>query len=401
MSIGPPLTFREAKLSPWWPQYKGAMDVEYGGLTENRTYDVVKRISMPRGTNLIRGKWIFSDKRGEDGKVIKFKARWLACGYSQVLGVDFKETFAGVVVAKSFRIMLVILNEDAQNEMEHWDVKMAFTVAPLEETLYMVEPEGYERVPKGENVCLLKRSLYGLKQSARTWQLLLETYFLQNGFSRSKADACFFFRVIFSKGEKSFCLVSTHVDDIFVLFNKTGKIFRDELFKKILTDIKIENLGPISWALKTLILRDRLSGKIKISQELFTREFLAKEAELPRLFPGIKSPATNPNFPENFLPCDRLDKIDESLKGNFQKDIGSFWWLAQISRPDIFYATHRCAKLVNSPCPRLGQRIQKIKDYLSLTPTLGVVFSRHLDAPPPYPAMSMRISLLRILTPLG
>ena len=56
MSIVPPLTFREAKLSPWWPQYKGAMDVEYGGLTENRTYDVVKRNSMPRGTNLIRGK---------------------------------------------------------------------------------------------------------------------------------------------------------------------------------------------------------------------------------------------------------------------------------------------------------------------------------------------------------
>ena len=66
------------------------MDVEYGGLTENRTYDVVKRISMPRGTNLIRGKWIFSDKRGEDGKIIKFKARWVACGYSQVPGVDFK-----------------------------------------------------------------------------------------------------------------------------------------------------------------------------------------------------------------------------------------------------------------------------------------------------------------------
>ena len=197
MSIGPPPTFREAKLSPWWPQYKGAMDVEYGGLTENRTYDVVKRISMPRGTNLIRGKWIFSDKRGEDGKIIKFKARWVACGYSQVPGVDFKETFAGVVVAKSFRIMLVILNEDAQNEMEHWDVKMAFTVAPLEETLYMVEPEGYERVLKGENVCLLKRSLYGLKQSARNWQLLLETYFLQNGFSRSKADACFFFLCCF------------------------------------------------------------------------------------------------------------------------------------------------------------------------------------------------------------
>ena len=60
--------------------------------------------------------------------------------------------------------------------MEHWNVKMAFTVAPLEEILYMVEPDGYERLPKGEHVCLLRRSLYGLKQIARNWQLLLETY---------------------------------------------------------------------------------------------------------------------------------------------------------------------------------------------------------------------------------
>ena len=48
----------------------------------------------------------------------------------------------------------------------------------------------------------------------------------------------------------------------------------------------------------------RVVFPIVLSQELFTREFLAKEAELPRLFPGIKSPATNPNFPENFLPCE-------------------------------------------------------------------------------------------------
>ena len=85
-----------------------------------------------------------------------------------------------------------------------------------------------------------------------------------------------------------------------------------------MTDIKIENLGPVSWAPKNFDPARQGVRKKKISQEQFTREFLAKEAELPRLFPWIKSPATNPNFPENFVPCDRLDKIDESLKGNFQ-----------------------------------------------------------------------------------
>ena len=75
------------------------------------------------------------------------------------------------MVAKSFRIMLSILNEDPENEMEHWDVKMAFTQAKLDETLFMIEPENFETGKNGSNVCLLLKSLYGFKQSARNWSL--------------------------------------------------------------------------------------------------------------------------------------------------------------------------------------------------------------------------------------
>ena len=357
MSIGPPETLREARLSPWWAQYKAAMDVEMDGHKENSTWEVVDRGKMPRGTNLIRGKWVFDDKRGEDGKILKFKARWVACGYSQKPGVDYKETFAGVVVAKTFRIMLAILNEDPGNEMEHWDVKMAFTVAPIEEKLFMVEPAGYAKAAEGSNVCILKKSLYGLKQSARNWKILLENYFLKTGFTCSRADPCFWFKISPKNG---FCLISTHVDDIFILYDKKGKIFCEVLRKKIFSEIKVENLGPISWALKTAILRDRENGILKISQEQFTGDFLAKDPKILK-----KSSVTSPNFSEVFSPCEVLDKVDESLKLDFQKDIGSFWWLAQISRPDIFYAVHRCAKLINKPTLRLGQRIKKIKDYLS------------------------------------
>ena len=52
-------------------------------------------------------------------------------GFTQKHGIDYDETFAGVVVVKTFRLLLSVLNEDPENEMEH--VKMAFTQAPLEE----------------------------------------------------------------------------------------------------------------------------------------------------------------------------------------------------------------------------------------------------------------------------
>ena len=78
---------------------------------------------------------IFDDKRGEDGKVIRFKARFVVMGFTQKTGIDYDQTFAGVVVTQTFRVMLCILNEIPNNLMEHWDIKMAFTLAPVDEKL--------------------------------------------------------------------------------------------------------------------------------------------------------------------------------------------------------------------------------------------------------------------------
>ena len=69
-----------------------------------------------------------------------------------------------------------------------------------------------------------------------------------------------------------------------------------------------------------------------------------------------------------------------NLKKGYRSDIGSFWWLAQISRPDIFFPVHQCAKLVNVPTRNLGVRIQQIKNYLLETASLGIVFQRNKNA---------------------
>ena len=173
LEIPPPKTLKEARLSPWWPQYEEAAQKEYDGHLKNGTWTLVPISSIPPGKNILRGKWVFDDKRNEAGQILKFKARFVVMGFTQKPGIDYHETFAGVVVAKSFRIMLSILNEDPTYEMDHWDVRMAFTQAPVDEELYMHQPEGFEKAEKIRSVCKLEKSLYGLKQSARNWQLLL------------------------------------------------------------------------------------------------------------------------------------------------------------------------------------------------------------------------------------
>ena len=373
ISISPPKTLREAKMSPWWPQYKCASQIEYDGHIQSGTWVLVPKTSVPWGKNILRGKWVFDDKRGEDGRILKYKARFVAMGFTQTLGVDYNETFAGVMVAKSFRIMLVILNEDPTFEMEHWDIRMAFTQAFVEEELYMYQPEGFEIDP-AEKVCRLVKSLYGLKQSARNWQILLSEIFKEAEFFSLFADPCVFF---LRKGD-AWCMCSTHVDDIFCLFNIPGKILRDRLFKKISSYVEIENLGAVSWALKTLVLRDRKAGIIKISQEQYTEEFLQKTAEKnSKNIVRVKSVGKNTPFFSPAAADDSFNRSDENLKKGFQSDIGAFWWLAQISRPDIFYPVHLCAKLVNKPTKNLGFRIQQIKKYLSETVSVGIIFQRH------------------------
>lgn len=165
---------------------------------------------------------------------------------------------------------------------------------------------------------------------------------------------------------------------IFCLFNKNGKSIRDTLFENISSQVEIENLGPISWALKTSILRDRKNGIIKISQEAFIENLLKKhniELKKPQLIP------THENL---FLPqplSEDENLVDENLKKNFQSIIGALWWLTSISGPDIYYAVHRVSKMQNRPNKILKKCLEKILQYLASTKTIGIVYQKHIDAP--------------------
>jgi hypothetical protein len=56
--------------------------------------------------NVIGTKWIFKNKHGEDGEIVRNKARLVAQGYSQVERLDFRENFAPVAHLEAIRILL-------------------------------------------------------------------------------------------------------------------------------------------------------------------------------------------------------------------------------------------------------------------------------------------------------
>ena len=112
-------------------------------------------VDPPDGVKSIGCKWIYKRKRGVDGKVETLKA-WLvvAKGYTQKEAFDYEETFSLVAMIKSIRILLYIV---AYINYEIWqmDVKTAFLNGCLEETIHMVQPEGFIAKGQEKKVCKL------------------------------------------------------------------------------------------------------------------------------------------------------------------------------------------------------------------------------------------------------
>ena len=76
-------------------------------------------------------------------------------------------------------------------------------------------------------------------------------------------DECIF---IFKEGQ-GMCIIGTHIDNIFQLYDKKGKKIRVRMLKKLQQDIEVDNRGAITYALDTCIERNVERGTLRISQE--------------------------------------------------------------------------------------------------------------------------------------
>ena len=105
-----------------------------------------------------------------DGNVHIYKARLVAKDFRQVQGADYDETFSPVAMLKSVRIILAIA---AYFDYEIWqmDVKTAFLNRNLTEDVYMMQPEGFVDPANAGMICNLCKSVYGLKQASRNWNI--------------------------------------------------------------------------------------------------------------------------------------------------------------------------------------------------------------------------------------
>ena len=154
---------------------------EYDNLIEMGTW---KLVSMPHDKKPIKCRWRYVIKA--DGR---FKERLVAKGFTQVQGIDYKETFSPVSRYESIQYILVhaaLLDW----EIEAMDVKTAFLYGELKDEIYMEQPEGFLVKEQEKKVCKLIKSIYGLKQAGRVWyELMADTLRRKLGFEQIHSDA--------------------------------------------------------------------------------------------------------------------------------------------------------------------------------------------------------------------
>ena len=133
-------------------------------LEDMDSWDAVDRTD---DMNILASIWTFKIKRFPDGLIKKFKARFCARGYQQLEGIDFFKTYS-LVVQWTTVWKLLILEVLLKMKSKQGDVTADFLNGELEEreNVYVKMPLDFR---KHGNVLKLKKTLYGLRQSPRSF----------------------------------------------------------------------------------------------------------------------------------------------------------------------------------------------------------------------------------------
>ncbi|GJV73824.1 retrovirus-related pol polyprotein from transposon TNT 1-94 [Tanacetum coccineum] len=160
-------------------------------------------------------KWMYKVKLDELGGIMKNKARLVACGYRQEEGIDFEESFAPMARLDAIRIFLAYAAH-MNMIVYQMHVKTTFLNGILHEEVYVSQPDEFVDQDIPNHVYKLKKAIYGLKQTPRTWYNLLLKFLPSQEFSKGTVDPTLFIR----RQGKDILQISQSPKGIFIIQSK-------------------------------------------------------------------------------------------------------------------------------------------------------------------------------------
>ncbi|CAI7795455.1 unnamed protein product [Closterium sp. NIES-54] len=180
--IPTPRSYAEAITGPYSSQWQATMDAEMASWKSTGTYvDAVP----PSRANIVDGMWIFRVKRPPSFPPA-FKARYVARGFTQRLGVDYFQTFSPTPKMTTLRELLHVAAQ-CDYELHSLDFSTTFLQGSLHEEIWPRRPPGFTGSFPAGTQWSLQRPVYGLRQAPREWHDTLRTTLAALGFTPSTA----------------------------------------------------------------------------------------------------------------------------------------------------------------------------------------------------------------------
>ena len=319
------------------------MDCEKQSLLDMGAFE---EMDLPPGERTVGLKWVFDYKMDSEGKVIlgKEKACLVTQGFSQWPG-QYDETYAPVAKMTSVRVLLawaVVRDLD----IFQFDCKSAFLHAKLRHPMYACPFPGYP-ASSPTKVLRILAALYGLRQSAYEFYILICTLLLALGMVRCKVDHGVFMGEWTAPPHPSIAMpsdgcplvlyVPLHVDDGLAITNLPS--LYAWFLSTLSARLHVVDLGQCSKFLNVLILCDRSARRLWLSSHLYVTELL-EEWNLS----NCRTASTS--FPSNFsdlpqAPPTSIPSVsDADLMPQYQRLVGCLLYFAITTTcPDLsFYA---------------------------------------------------------------
>lgn len=322
---------------------------------------------------------------------------WQRGGCSQRSGEDFHETYSPVARTTSIRLLAALAAEMGL-QIHQMDVITAYLNGKLEEDVYMEIPEQLREVlikiiagrhigsnakmiqkeevmrtsarwlnainEHQDSVCLLKKALYGLRQSGLQWYRRLATKLRQLGMQPTRRDPCM------SRRKEHVMIIAIYVDDILLATNSSNWL--KEIKQQLAESFEMKDLGPVSCCLGIEFQQDESNHSVILIQRQYTKMILERFG-----MQDCKPVKT---------PIDTNIQLTKPLQVNektmrlypYQRLIGALMYLAIFTRPDIAFAVNffNSSQFNTNYSDEHWLAVKRILRYLKGTIDYGLMYRR-------------------------
>jgi len=352
--------------SPHPEKWTLALSEEIKSLISQNVFDTSPHdISTIPASQIVPSQVIFDLRYNADGSINKYKARLVAQGNHQDSSTFF-ETFADAASHKSINVLLSLAASESLL-LSSVDIKTAFLYSPIKKTLYLRRPHGLDPTIM-PSIVKLNKCIYGLRQAAFEWRLLLDTTLKKIGFIQLQTDKCIYSIHRSHATVSETLILGVYVDDILCL-GSTMSIttwFHQQLSNYFTITINLK----ISSFLGMQIDHDVPNKIITISQPGYIKTILQRF----NITKEVSKHALHIPFSQYDLTDDNpstLSKQDQSL---YMQIIGSLLFLSTRSRPDISFHVNYLSLYMKSATQHQLKLAKRILAYIFHTQDIHLHF---------------------------